>query len=409
MKIVYVIVVVLITVAILVVLAEFIARRVLAHARFYVWPRCLRRENHLLPGVFPGFGETSHLTINSDGERGEEAPSDNAPVLRVLIAGGSAAECYFLDQPETLEARLQSELNYEEWLRQHDATSVFASNVARSGFGSDKMLHVLRWVVPQHRCLDVVVMMVGASDVLNWLKHRAPEELPTSEAGDRTCFEFYPGKQYKFWSPRSMALADCWRYWRPGFLRRVEVRNEVGKHMVRLRRRRREAETILQTVPSPDKVLQNFVANLEEAIDICQEAGATVIFVPQPYMDLERVGEEQRSLIWNAAVGDPHKTDTSEYFSIPVLYRLMDEINSIAVETARSRGAYPVVVQSLMEPPEKCFFDEYHFTPYGASIVARAIAKAIMQVPSKSRSQSDERNCEICQGIGDRSVERRGD
>ncbi len=372
-----VIVTVVAATVVFVLFAELVARRILASARYYVWPRFLHRENHLLPGVFPGFGATSRIAINSDGERGDEASAAKAPAMRVLIAGGSAAECYFLDQPDTLEGRLQSELNRRDWPSEQGRGSVLVNNVARSGFGSDKMLHVLRHIVPQHSHLDAVVMMVGASDILNWLKYRAPEGLAPSQAGDRDCFEFYPGKKYRLWPLRFTALADCWRYWRPGFLRRVEIREEVGKHMVRLRQQRQEAKTLLHDVTVPDAVLQRFAENIEEAIGICQRTGARVFFVPQPYMDLTRVSAEAQSRIWNAAVGDPHKTNPQEYFSTPTVYRLMDEINSVAVQTAQKCGATPVVVQSLMEPPADCFFDEYHFTPYGASIVARAIAAAV--------------------------------
>ena len=375
--------------AMLTVFAELIARRVLASARFYVWPRFLRRENHLMPGVFPGFGPTSCISINSDGERGEEAPAENASVLRVLIAGGSAAEGYFLDQSDTLEARLQRELNRRFRLSDQCPGSAFVSNVGRSGFSSDKMLHLLHRVMPQHRRLDVVVMIVGASDILNWLKHRSPEELSFSEVNHKTCFEFYPGKQYQFWPWRSAALTDIWRYWRPRFLRRPEVCEGVGKHMVLLRQRRRDAKTILQSVASPEQVLQKFSRNVEEAIDLCHKVGARVLFVPQPHMDLDRVGDEQRLLIWNAAVGDPHKTNPLEYYSTSVLFRLMDEINAVAVQTARRCGASSVVVQPLMEPPALCFFDEFHFTPFGAAIVAKALAETILEVLCSRGTQSD--------------------
>ena len=86
--------------------------------RWYPWPPFSRYELHLKPGVFPQFPPITRLWINRLGARGDEPPRLLDETFRIVVAGGSAAECYFLDQPQTWPEQLAHSLRSPNALAQ---------------------------------------------------------------------------------------------------------------------------------------------------------------------------------------------------------------------------------------------------------------------------------------------------
>ncbi|MDA1266520.1 MAG: hypothetical protein O2816_15680, partial [Planctomycetota bacterium] len=81
------------------VAAELAARAWLrARGGYYV----LRPWNRMVMGVdksiLPQLEDEVRIEANRDGERGPKPPKRWDDTYRVLVAGGSAAECYLLDQ-----------------------------------------------------------------------------------------------------------------------------------------------------------------------------------------------------------------------------------------------------------------------------------------------------------------------
>jgi hypothetical protein len=95
---------------VLVVAAEWAARRTIRSGRYYVWPPRWRQVLMLDREAHPQLEPCVRIEINSNGERGGEVPLTGR-TFRVLVAGGSAVECYLLDQdaawPGVLERKLQ--------------------------------------------------------------------------------------------------------------------------------------------------------------------------------------------------------------------------------------------------------------------------------------------------------------
>ena len=88
--------------ALLIVVLELAARSWIRRRGGYaVWRPGHRLHMHTDRAVLPSQEALVRFEINSEGERGGEPPVDWRATYRVLVAGGSAAECYFLDQPST--------------------------------------------------------------------------------------------------------------------------------------------------------------------------------------------------------------------------------------------------------------------------------------------------------------------
>jgi len=361
------------------IVSEAVARFFMARSKYYVWPPYFCIENHLIEDVFPGLASEAVLRINSEGERGSEPPRSRDGLYRILVIGGSAAECYFLDQEACWSMRLQRSLNIPVARRTLNATRVHVGSVAKSGIDCAKSSLVLRRIFRQHEKINTVVMMIGAAEVVSWLRNGAPEHPEIVEPGALEVFESSPEMRFAWFPLKRTALIEFFRTFDRRFFRQELRRSDVGASVARLRIMRQQAQTIKSKVPTPTVMLNNFAKSLEACIKICQEAGARVLVVAQPWLDTNYLAGEEKSRLWFGAEGDPHKQSVSTYYSADVFSLLMMQVNSVAARVAQENGTEIVQIQNRLQPPAACFYDDAHFTPYGAAIVADILTSAVLQ------------------------------
>src|SRR5262249_30799141 len=155
--------------------------------------------------------------------------------LRVLVAGGSACECFFLDQRRSIEGQLQQILEQPDALRRLGVPRVHVGSVARSGVGTEALDAILAKVLPRYGQLDVLLTLVGASDVLLWLEKGAPQviEPATWDIGD--LFSCHPEGPFG-WSPRRLALTEMLRRQRWTLWQHVDQKERAGRWIAKARR-----------------------------------------------------------------------------------------------------------------------------------------------------------------------------
>jgi hypothetical protein len=110
--------------------------------------------------------------------------------------------------------------------------------------------------------------------------------------------------------------------------------------------------------------------------------------IAQPWLSPKNLTEEEKRKLWNGAEGDPHKQNVSTYYSSEVVAQLLSELNEVASRITEENGARIVHVQNCLTPPAACFYDDFHFTPFGAGIVADIVSKAFLQRCPESLSKS---------------------
>ena len=121
-------------------LGEVLCRTILRHSRYRVWHPNALRVLQIHPSVHPSFRDSITFMTNAEGERGRTCPRD---CFRILVAGGSATECYYLDQADTWAAVLERRLNDARALRLLAARYVHVGNIARSSVDSTSLLYIL--------------------------------------------------------------------------------------------------------------------------------------------------------------------------------------------------------------------------------------------------------------------------
>lgn len=355
------------------VVAELAARAVIRRGREYrVWAPGSRLLMKLEPGVLPSQGETVRFDVNRDGERGDDPPADVAGTYRILVAGGSAVECYFLDQPQSWPEVLKRELARPERLAKLGARAVHVGNLGKSLIGTEQIAKIFENVLPRYEKLDCVVFMVGASNVVNWLMKKTPATFPEDAAPPSDVYDVRPDLPFG-WRPGRLALKEILKRRRTLHLRPVVVREGAGKRLAAARAMRRRATTILGTTPDPTPMVEHFAARFRALLRLTKAKAGRVVVVRQPWFDKDYTDAE-RAVLWHGAQGQPYVEDVKTYYAFEVVSRLMELVDARMAEVAAEEGAECLNLRPRLEHSLRTFYDFLHFTPEGAEVTGRTIA-----------------------------------
>lgn len=351
---------------------------------YYVWPPYLRLQLHPDPEVFPELERQARIEINSEGERGNEPPPSNTGLYRVLVAGGSPAECALLDGPTSWPGALERILGKREHLNMLGASHVHVGNIGGSGVASAHLNFIFNKVLPQYPDLSVIIVMVGGNDVWDWLQRGAPAVYtpPLFPIGD-ACL-IHPGRAFG-WSPGLNAMSELVREIARRFLHPVKVRERSGRWTGEARSMRARAAETRHSVPDAKDMLAYFSRNFSELIKSAKAKAARVLVVEQPWFDKKNYTPEEASHFWHGGMGgDPSKKEeVTVFYSLEVLSQLMRLMNLRAAEIADVLGVEHLDLMPLLESSLRTFYDFIHFTPAGAAVVAEGIAKTLVQ-PKKT-------------------------
>jgi len=314
--------------------------------------------------------------MNADGERGGEVDAREPGLFRVLVVGGSAVECYALDQPTTWPGALERLLNRTDVLRSLGAGRVHVGNIGHSGVGAAELDMILERVLPNYDRLDAIVVMVGQSTVYHWLEDGAPAARAPFVVPEELLFAQHPRQPFG-WHPRAWALAELARRLRQVWLHPVEVKENVGAWLVAGRKMRAEATEIRTSVPEPTAVLEHFEQYFRSALRRAMARAPRVLVVRQPWFEKDYTDEE-RARFWHGGIGKPWKEKVSVYFSLEVINRLLSQIDARVVAVAKELGLQHLDLRPVLNQGLRHYFDHDHLTPEGAAVAAQAIADMVV-------------------------------
>jgi hypothetical protein len=356
---------------------ELVARAWLARrGRHYVWPPYARMRLELDRDALPTLDPVAHWEINADGERGAPPPDERDGTYRVLVTGGSAAECYFIDQSRTWAEVVAHELARPEALARLGARRVHVGNAARSLVACAEIERMLAATLPRYDRLDAVVFMVGASDVVHWLESGTPPAIAERPIPASQVFGWHPEGPFG-WGPRTLALRRIASYWNKRLRRPVEVRRRAGKRLAEARAMRARAKVVLDTTPDPAPMLAHFERHLRALIGLVRARGARVVVARQPWLE-KSLTPEERALLWNFGAGRPYAQEVTTYFAHETVWKLLAAVDRRASEVARELGVEEVELNACVPRDFDHYYDEVHHTPRGCLLVGRAVAERIL-------------------------------
>jgi lysophospholipase L1-like esterase len=345
------------------------------YTRYYVWPPGMRLEVRQDPNVFPDVAPSVRFEVNGDGERGSAVPAVDG-LYRILVAGGSSAECYALDQATSWPGVLERLLNGGNSLRALGARRVHVGNIGHSGVGAPEVDMILERVLPNYAHLDAIIVMVGASTIYHWLEDGAPAARESSVVPEQLLFGRHPGQPFG-WRLRAWALVELARRLRQRLLHPVDVKENAGSWLVAGRKMRAEASEIRTVVPDPSAVLRQFEHHLRRALRRAMTRAPRVLVVHQPWFHREEYTPEEEGQFWHGGIGKPWKEKVSVYYSLGVINRLMSLIDARVAAVAEELGLQHVDLRPQLNAGLRHYFDHDHFTPEGAAVAAEAIAAVL--------------------------------
>ncbi len=359
------------------VIAELLARAVLRSKGGYYcwWPN--RKQRFLLDREsLPMLPPVVHWQANRDGERGGAPPAAGESCYRVLLAGGSCVEGYYLDQPETVAGQLETQLASESNLAQLQVQRTHVGSIARSRISCAQIQTLLEKIQPRYHSLDCLVLMVGASNLVRWLELSTPKAPWEDGVALSHLFELHPEGPFG-WHPKRTAIralvVRAHRRLRPT----EEVRNAVGKRILQQRKRRQEARVMLDECPDPTEMIEQFATELGGLIEFAKTMAKEVVVVRQPCFDKEMSPDESKWM-WNFAQGVIYGSGVDTYYSHRLVRELMRKTAERCGEVARERGVIDIDLSKDLEPGLENYYDFLHFTPKGAERVAEQIRKHLL-------------------------------
>jgi hypothetical protein len=236
-------------------------------------------------------------------------------------------------------------------------------------------------VLPRYPRLDLLLIMVGASDVLLWLESEA-RRVPSASANDY--FTWHPSGPFG-WTPRRMALWELLRRWRDR--RRaavVERRDNVARWIGKARAMRAAATEMRDTVPDPSAMLDSFDEKFRSALRHARAHADRVIVVRQPWFEKAHFTAEERALLWNGGVGKAVHQQVTVFYSDAVIFRLFRAMNQRAARACEELGVEQIDVMSMLECSTATYYDHFHHTPAGADTIARTVADRVLHTNGAS-------------------------
>jgi lysophospholipase L1-like esterase len=360
------------------VAAELTARWWIRRRRhYYVFPPGLRLRLHVDRHALPQLERETRFDVNSAGERGDDLPRSTDGLYRVLVGGGSQPEGFFLDQHTTWPGVLQSLLEECEPRRRLGASRVHVGSVARSGVGAEALDVIFDRVLPRYPRLQLIVILVGATDVLRWLEDGAPRSPARARIED--IFRCHPEGPFG-WRPTDLAATELLRRARRRWLRPIQVHERAGKWIGQARAMRARARTVRTTMPDPTPMLEHFELYFRKVLFKAGAHADRVLVVRQPWFDKE-FSPEEAAHMWHGGVGQVWREDVATFYSFDVVSRLMALVDAKAAAVAKAHGVEQLDLMPLLDRSLATYYDGFHLTPTGATAVATAVAATVLRQP----------------------------
>ena len=234
---------------------------------------------------------------------------------------------------------------------------------------------MLERILPRYPRLDAIVLLVGASDLVDWLEKGTPATIDRSQVPVSAIFGQHPEPPFG-WTTKTLALRRIASSVRRRVGRRIVHRQGVGQSIARARAARADAQRIVRTLPDAAPMLDRFERDLRDLVGRAKSKAARVILARQPWLEREFTPEEERRT-WMFGAGKSREETVSDYYAHSVVWDLMRRIDARVVEVAEELGVESVDLRPVLPPTFESWYDEMHPNARGCEQVGQALARKI--------------------------------
>jgi len=358
--------------------AELASRAWLSsRGRYYVWPPHWRAEIQLDPKGLPWLPPVARWTINSQGERGAEPPKDWSDTARIVVAGGSTTECYFLDQEATWAEQLSGLLNAPGVPQRFGAERVHVGNIGRSVMDAEFQTTIFEKVLPNYDRLDLVVLFMGNSEAVRWMHLREAQQYPTQQPPTSHLFGAHPEGPFG-WTPQTLAGRRIASGLMRRYMNRTDMLERAGKRLAELRARRANAAHWIEEMSDPQPLLDHYDESLRGLLALLKTKAQRVLYIAQPWLDRPLDAEEQLRT-WNYGFGRPYQEVLDTYYRYDVACQMLNAVRVKGLEVANLCEVDVYDMSGAVPHDWDHYYDSLHHTPLGNRVVAERIADRILE------------------------------
>ncbi|HZE88847.1 MAG TPA: SGNH/GDSL hydrolase family protein [Verrucomicrobiae bacterium] len=353
---------------------------------YMVWQPFMKQKNVPAPGVMAGIDGESHFETNSIGIRGPEFGDSRKKEYRILVGGGSATECFYLDQDEAWPALVGKGLGATA-----DGRRTWLGSIGRSGHNSRDHVLEIRDLVPKLP-VDALVVMMGVNDLgLRLAQDDAynPDFLATEENVR------YQARHAFLVHPDDPNLA----FYQKGALGRLlgldpdaqrrkpwMVVDSAGKIFLKWREYRRTG-SVIDKLPDLSVGLAEYARNATEIARAAKTLGVRLVFVTQPVLWRAGLTDAESSTLWMGGIGDFQEKEGGRYYAPAALAEGMAAYNRALMEACAKAGAECLDIAATTPKDLTVFYDDCHFNTSGARIVAAKIREYLAGRPPYAQSK----------------------
>ena len=304
----------------------------------------------------PGISGRKSFRTNNMGFRGDSLvipkPENE---YRVFLVGGSAAECLYLDDSESIDAVLQRQLNRE--IGKGRTTKVF--NAGKSGDRSfDHVSMIAHRLV--HLQPDVIVLFAGVNDLIASLNR--VDYLLYPVTGPDPSLSVPP-----FWKLLATDLQIFRRL--HALLKKKEPASILEE--IPLKSNHRRLVDFVHSFPESDKKpevdLTPYATNLRTIIGVARAHGITLVFMTQPSTWDSSEDPGIVSWQWMLYAGGVRYGPAS-------LAKALRSYNEL-MKTIATENSIPVFdMASALPMTREFFYDDVHFNVHGAQVAGEKFA-----------------------------------
>ncbi len=365
---------------------EFAAGRLFpAPDNFYIWPPNLHRTFTPDQEIMPGTSPRVRFQTNSFGLRSyNPAPNDD---YRILVLGGSAAECLYLDQRRTWPRLI---IDHLERIRPRFRTWV--GNGGRSGQTSRDHIFHFEYLPLRNLDIDAAVILIGANDLqLRLQRGEAYDPGYLGQPGARLAQidRAFLSVPYPFIRPPLpfYKRTGLWRAARRAARRFIGERpqDDRGEVIALWREYRRRSPHRVDLLPDMEPALREYLDNLRTMVDLASRRGIRLIFVTQPAIWRADMPPEEEDLLWGGGVGNYKNQPGQPYYTPRALAEGLEVYNRILIAAARQWGIEYFDLAADFPRTTDYFYDDLHFTLKGSELVAEKIGNYLSSRPPYNR------------------------
>lgn len=346
--------------------------RLISKDEYYVWLPNLKYVFYPKPEIFPGITGTSYLEINSFGFRGSNTDVSN--VINIVVLGGSAAECLYLDQSETWPALIEKYLNE----RSNKKYNVF--NGGRSGITSQHHLVQIQKLLEKLKWIDIIIVMEGMNDLQYAISFEDGYKPKDSQKVYEEAFWMSPIKDIKPFY-KNIYLFKYFSKVKKAFSSHKLSQDPDGYSYVKWRANRENAKEIVNKQPNIEQSLSDYIKNNQAMIDIVKSNHKRIIFLPQPVAWDSLVPPGFSKLCWYGWIGQSQLENTGKYYSFAQLKKSLDIYNELLINNCLKNKVEFIQLEGRLEKDTTTFYDDCHFNESGAKKVARIVADYLIENP----------------------------